>query len=50
MAKSQSCTFDGGAGTFLGTSILAFLVTLLSRDIRNFWVPPRIAKWVVKKN
>ena len=33
MAKSKNFVFDGGAGTYLGTSILAFLVTVLSLGI-----------------
>jgi uncharacterized membrane protein YjgN (DUF898 family) len=30
MARSRSFTFDGGAGTYLGTSLLALLVTVVS--------------------
>lgn len=30
MSKSQNFKFDGGAGTYLGTEILAFLITILS--------------------
>lgn len=33
MAKSKNFVFDGGAGTYLGTSIIAFLVTVLSLGI-----------------
>jgi uncharacterized membrane protein YjgN (DUF898 family) len=30
MGKSKAFSFDGGAGNYLGTAILAFLVTLVS--------------------
>lgn len=30
MGRSQSFRFDGGAGTYLGTGVLAFLITVLS--------------------
>lgn len=33
MGRSKAFTFDGGAGTYLGTGILAFLVTLLTLGI-----------------
>ena len=33
MAKSNAFRFDGGAGTYLGTGILAFLVTILTFGI-----------------
>ena len=33
MAKSKNFVFDGGAATYLGTSILAFLITVLSLGI-----------------
>ncbi|MGE3327155.1 MAG: DUF898 family protein [Acidimicrobiia bacterium] len=33
MGKSKSFRFDGGAGTYLGTAILAFLITLLTLGI-----------------
>jgi uncharacterized membrane protein YjgN (DUF898 family) len=33
MGRSKSFTFDGGAGTFIGTGLLAFLVTVLSLGI-----------------
>jgi uncharacterized membrane protein YjgN (DUF898 family) len=33
MAKDGRMTFDGGAGTYIGTGILAFLITILSLGI-----------------
>lgn len=33
MGRSATFTFDGGAGTYLGTGILAFLVTVLTLGI-----------------
>jgi len=33
MPRSKSFTFDGGAGTYLGTGILAFLITVLTIGI-----------------
>lgn len=33
MGKSKAFYFDGGAGTYLGTGILAFLVTVLTLGI-----------------
>jgi uncharacterized membrane protein YjgN (DUF898 family) len=33
MGRSRSFTFDGGAGTYLGTSILGFLITLFTLGI-----------------
>jgi hypothetical protein len=33
MGRSKSFTFDGGAATYLGTGILAFLVTVLTLGI-----------------
>jgi uncharacterized membrane protein YjgN (DUF898 family) len=33
MAKSKAFTFDGGAGTYLGTGILALLITIFTLGI-----------------
>jgi len=33
MANSKAFRFDGGAGTYIGTAILAFLVTVLTLGI-----------------
>lgn len=33
MGRSRSFTFDGGAGTYLGTGLLALLVTVLTLGI-----------------
>jgi uncharacterized membrane protein YjgN (DUF898 family) len=33
MGKSKTFRFDGGAGTYIGTALLAFLVTLLTLGI-----------------
>lgn len=33
MAKSMAFRFDGGAGSYLGNAILAFLITVLSLGI-----------------
>ena len=33
MGKSNAFTFDGGAGTYVGTAILAFLITVFTLGI-----------------
>jgi len=33
MGRSRSFTFDGGAGTYIGTGLLAFLITVLTLGI-----------------
>lgn len=33
MGRSKTFVFDGGAGTFIGTGLLAFLVTILTLGI-----------------
>ena len=33
MAKSKNFVFDGGAGSYVGTSILAFLITIFTLGI-----------------
>lgn len=48
MSKSKAFRFDGGAGTYLGTGILAFLITVITFGIYGFWVGPRVQKRVVE--
>lgn len=45
MAKSKSFVFDGGAGTYLGTSTLAFLVTVCTLGICYPYALVLIQRW-----
>jgi uncharacterized membrane protein YjgN (DUF898 family) len=44
----QLYEFDGGAATFFGTAILAFLITVFTLGIYAFWWIPRMTKWRVE--
>ena len=48
MAKSKSFKFDGGAGTFLGTEILAFLITVFTFGICYPFALVLIQRWKAK--
>ena len=48
MAKSKNFIFDGGAGTFLGTSILAFVITVLTLGIAYPYALVLKQRWVAK--
>lgn len=48
MAKSQHFTFDGGAGTYLGTSILAVLITLVTLGIAYPYALVLMQRWKAK--
>lgn len=46
--QKQDVVFDGGAGSFLVTGILAFLVTALSLGILYPWALVMKERWVVE--
>lgn len=48
MAKSQSFTFDGGAGTYLGTSLLAVLVTVFTLGLAYPYALVLVQRWKAK--
>ena len=48
MAKSKNFKFDGGAGTYLGTAILAFLVTVFTVGICYPFALVLIQRWKAK--
>ena len=48
MARSQAFRFDGGAGTFLGTGILALLITVLSIGIAYPYALVLKQRWKAK--
>ena len=48
MTKSKNFVFDGGAGTYLGTSILAFLVTVLTLGIAYPYALVLRQRWKAK--
>ena len=48
MAKSKNFVFDGGAGTFLGTSVLAFLITLFTLGIAYPYALVLMQRWKTK--
>ena len=48
MGKSHNFTFDGGAATYVGTSILAFLVTVLTLGIAYPYALVLKQRWVAK--
>lgn len=48
MAKSKSFKFDGGAGTYLGTAILAFLITILTLGICYPYALVLRQRWIAK--
>lgn len=48
MGKSRHFTFDGGAATFFGTGIAAFLLTALTLGIGYPWAACMYHKWKCK--
>lgn len=48
MAKSKNFVFDGGAGTYLGTSILAVLVTVFTLGIAYPYALVLVQRWKAK--
>ena len=48
MAKSKTFTFDGGAGTYLGTAILAFLITVFTLGICYPYALVLRQRWIAK--
>ncbi len=48
MSKSKNFSFDGGAGTFLGTAIVAFLITSLSLGLAFPWAVVLKQQWIAK--
>lgn len=48
MPKSKNFLFDGGAGTFLGTAVAAFLITLLSVGLAFPWAVVLKQQWIAK--
>lgn len=48
MAKSKNFEFDGGAATYLGTSILAFLITVLTLGIAYPYALVLKQRWKAK--
>lgn len=48
MARSQNFRFDGGAGTYLGTSILAFLVTIFTLGLAYPYALVLMERWKAK--
>lgn len=48
MGKSQNFTFDGGAGTYLGTSIVAFLVTVFTLGLAYPYALVLMQRWKAK--
>lgn len=48
MTKSKNFVFDGGAATYLGTSILAFLITVLTLGIAYPYALVLKQRWKAK--
>ena len=48
MSKSKSFVFDGGAATYLGTGILAFLITAFTLGFGYPWALCLFQKWKTK--
>lgn len=48
MAKSKAFTFDGGAGTYLGTGILGFLITIFTLGICYPFAIVLLQRWKAK--
>lgn len=48
MAKSEHFTFDGGAGTYIGTAIGAFFLTILTAGIGFPWALCMKRRWIAK--
>jgi len=48
MAKSKNFVFDGGAGTFIGTAILATLITVFTLFIAYPYALVLMQRWKAK--
>jgi len=48
MAKSKNFVFDGGAGTFFGTALLATLITILTVGIAYPYALVLMQRWIVE--
>ena len=48
MAKSENFVFDGGAGTYIGTLILAFLITFFTFGICYPFALVLVQRWKAK--
>ena len=48
MAKSKSFVFNAGAGTYFGTAILAFLITVFTLGFGYPWALCLFHKWKAK--
>ena len=48
MAKSKNFTFDGGAGTYVGTAILGFLITIFTLGICYPFALVLMQRWKAK--
>ncbi len=48
MLKSKNFSFDGSVSTFLGTAILAFLITVISFGIAFPWAVCLKQQWIAK--
>ena len=45
----KNCVFDGGAATYLGTSILAFLITVITLGIAHSYALVPKQRWKAKR-
>jgi uncharacterized membrane protein YjgN (DUF898 family) len=45
MGNSRTFTFDGGAGSYLGTAILAGLLTLVTLGLGAPWATTMVQRW-----
>ena len=48
MVKSKNFIFDGGAATYFGTGILAFLITAFTAGLGYPWALCLFQKWKAK--
>ena len=48
MSKSKNFLFDGGAATFLGTGLLAYLITIFTFGLGYPWALCLFHKWKAK--
>ena len=48
MAKSATFTFDGGAATYVGTSILGFIITICTLGLAYPYALVLIQRWKAK--
>ena len=48
MARSKSFTFDGGAATYVGTSILAVLITVFTLGFAYPYALVLMQRWIAK--